>query len=130
MVLNRSFNSIKKSNDELLKKEKELAQANQQLKTQSNVQKEFINVAAHELRTPIVPILNLTELLYSKLTRYNETDGGAEKNAQVILKNYLKMKEIIDVIMRNAYRLHQLTEDILDVTKIDTDSLKSKNRRY
>ena len=75
VVLNRSFNSIKKSNDELLKKEKELAQANQQLKTQSNVQKEFINVAAHELRTPIVPILNLTELLYSKLTRYNETDG-------------------------------------------------------
>ena len=48
----------------------------------------------------------------------------AEKNAQVILKNYLKMKEIIDVIMRNAYRLHQFTEDILDVTKIDTDSLK------
>lgn len=124
VVLNRSFNSIKKSNDELLKKETELAQANQQLKTQSNVQKEFINVAAHELRTPIVPILNLTELLYSKLTRYNETDGGAEKNAQVILKNYLKMKEIIEVIMRSAYRLHQLTEDILDVTKIETDSLK------
>lgn len=124
VVLYRSFNSIKKSNDELLKKETELAQANQQLKTQSNVQKEFINVAAHELRTPIVPILNLTELLYSKLTRYNETDGGAEKNAQVILKNYLKMKEIIEVIMRSAYRLHQLTEDILDVTKIETDSLK------
>lgn len=124
VVLYRSFNSIKRSNDELLKKETELAQANQQLKTQSNVQKEFINVAAHELRTPIVPILNLTELLYSKLTRYNETDGGAEKNAQVILKNYLKMKEIIEVIMRSAYRLHQLTEDILDVTKIETDSLK------
>jgi signal transduction histidine kinase len=124
VVLDRSFNSIKKSNDELLKKEKELEQANQQLKTQSNVQKDFINVAAHELRTPIVPILNLTELLYSKFTRYKVDDSGAEKNAQVILKDYFKVKEIIEVIMRSAYRLHQLTEDILDVTKIETDSLK------
>lgn len=35
-----------------------------------------------------------------------------------------KMQEIIEVIMRNAYRLHQLTEDILDVTKIKTGPLK------
>ena len=125
LVLHKSFSSIKRSNDELLKKESELAQANQQLKTQSNVQKDFINVAAHELRTPIVPILNLTELLYSNLRKYNnEAENRSKKNTQTRSKESLKMQEYAEVIMRNAYRLHQLTEDILDVTKIETDSLK------
>jgi signal transduction histidine kinase len=124
VVLHRSFSSIKKSNDDLVQKDKELAQANQQLKNQSNVQKDFINVAAHELRTPIVPILNLTELLYSKLRKYNETMESGEGKIKFGLNDSLKMQEITEVIMRSAYRLHQLTEDILDVTKIETDSLK------
>jgi signal transduction histidine kinase len=45
----------------------ELRQANEQLKIHDRMQKEFINVAAHELRTPIVPILGFSELLYSKI---------------------------------------------------------------
>ena len=45
---------------------KKLAAANQKLKESDKIQKEFINVAAHELRTPIQPILGLSEFLQSK----------------------------------------------------------------
>ena len=37
---------------------------------------------------------------------------------------------MIQVIIRNAYRLHQLTEDILDVTKIESNSLKLKKELF
>src|SRR5687767_2834840 len=47
-----------------------LRTANEELRIHDKVQKEFINIAAHELRTPIVPILNLSELLYSKVLLY------------------------------------------------------------
>ena len=41
--------------------------ANEQLKLHDKMQREFINVAAHELRTPIQPILSLTQILHSKI---------------------------------------------------------------
>lgn len=80
------------------------------LKVQDRMQKEFINVAAHELRTPIQPILSLTECLRSDVT----TSEG---------------QEILDIIIRNAERLQQLAEDILDVTRIEsqTFSLNKEN---
>ena len=46
---------------------KQLVSANNELSIQDKIQKEFINVAAHELRTPIMPILGLSELLYNKV---------------------------------------------------------------
>jgi signal transduction histidine kinase len=69
------------------------------------MQKEFINVAAHELRTPIQPILGLTEFVYSKITDAYQ-------------------RELLDAVIRNAKRLQQLTEDILDITRIESKSLK------
>lgn len=69
------------------------------------MQKEFINIAAHELRTPIQPILGLSEIL----TRYNHRDS----------ENY----KIAEVISRNAIKLQHIAEDILDVTKIESKSL-------
>src|SRR5919106_5748914 len=74
---------------------------------QEKVQREFINVAAHELRTPIQPIIGLSEMLQLKIKNKGE-------------------RELIDVIARNAKRLHRLTEDILDVTKIESQSLNLK----
>jgi signal transduction histidine kinase len=71
------------------------------------MQKEFINVAAHELRTPIQPILGLSEVLQSKI----------KDNEQY---------QLVDVISRNAKRLQRLTEDILNVTKIENQSLNLK----
>jgi two-component system, OmpR family, sensor histidine kinase VicK len=88
----------------------ELAVANEKLKESDKIQKEFINVAAHELRTPVQPILGLSEVLKSKLKNKDEC-------------------EFIDVISRNAKRLHRLTEDILDVTKIESQSLRLQKEK-
>ena len=81
----------------------------EQLKAFSMMQKDFINIAAHELRTPIQPILGLSEVVSQKV-------HGEERG-------------YMDVIIRNAKRLHRLTEDILDVTKIESQSLRFKNEK-
>jgi signal transduction histidine kinase len=76
------------------------------------MQKEFINIAAHELRTPVQPILGLSQVL---LTKKNGTEHS---------------EEMLHVINRNAERLRQLIEDILDVTKIESQALHLKNERF
>ncbi|MDP8942080.1 MAG: ATP-binding protein [Thermoproteota archaeon] len=83
----------------------------EQLKAYSIAQKEFINIAAHELRTPIQPILGLSEVLQGKI-----------KDTKQI--------QLVDAILRNAKRLQQLTEDILDVSKIESQSLKLNKERF
>jgi signal transduction histidine kinase len=115
---------------------KQLALANEQLKLNEKAQKEFINVAAHELRTPIVPILGLSELLYSQMNKSmpdDDNDKGRkqllqpeqqEKQQQQDFLQKKKQLEKLDVIIRNASRLLRLTEDILDVTKIESQALK------
>jgi signal transduction histidine kinase len=99
----------------------ELRQANEQLKTHDRMQKEFINVAAHELRTPIVPILGFSELLYSKIKGRQQQKGQGQQEEE---------EEMLETILRNANRLHQLTEDILDVTRIESNTLKLKKERF
>jgi two-component system, OmpR family, sensor histidine kinase VicK len=90
---------------------------NEKFQQADKVQREFINIAAHELRTPIVPILNLSELLYSKVK---------ERQPELQQK---EMLEMLEIILRNANRLHQLTEDILDVTRIESHNLKLRKER-
>jgi two-component system, OmpR family, sensor histidine kinase VicK len=75
------------------------------------MQKEFIDIAAHELRTPVQPILSLTEVLRSKIK-----DNEQEK--------------LLAVIIRNAKRLGQLTQNILDVTRIESQSLQLKKEIF
>src|SRR5919112_3568263 len=91
----------------------------EKLKGNEKMQKEFINIAAHELRTPIVPILNLSELLYS-----NAKEGQQRQIQQE------QQKEMLEIILRNANRLHQLTEDILDVTRIESQILHIRKERF
>jgi len=83
----------------------ELRRANEQLKNHDQMQKEFINVAAHELRTPIQPVLALSDILRSKI-----------KDKEQV--------ELLDVILRNVKRLQRLSQVILDVTMIESHSLK------
>ncbi len=85
---------------------KQLKEANEQLKQHDKMQKEFINLAAHELRTPIQPILGLTEIVSSKI------------------KNNPEERELLDAVARNAKRLQRLVDDIIDVTKIESQPLK------
>jgi signal transduction histidine kinase len=98
----------------------ELRQANEQLKTHDRMQKEFINVAAHELRTPIVPILGFSELLYSKIKGRQQQQKGQGQQEE----------EMLQAILRNANRLHQLIEDILDVTRIESNTLTLRKERF
>jgi signal transduction histidine kinase len=76
-----------------------LREANEQLTVHDKLQREFINIAAHELRTPLQPILGLSQILESQLGERSE-----------------EMK----VIARNARRLERLTQDILDVSRIES----------
>ena len=99
---------------------KQLTEANEQLKVHDKMQNEFINIAAHELRTPIQPILGLSEILRSRLRR---AGGGGERRVG-------KEQEILDIIIRNANRLQRLAEDILDATKIESQLLKLNKERF
>ena len=100
-----------KSVFELLWNERKL---NEELLMTDKMQKEFINVAAHELRTPIVPILGLSEILRSRTIK----DTSSSRKKQDL--------EMLDIVIRNAGRLSRLTEDILDITKIESQSLRLK----
>ena len=66
----------------------------------------------HELRTPIQPILSLSQLLQSDKS------------------NNAKQQEFLDAIVRNAKRLQRLTENILDVTRIESHSLELRKERF
>ena len=90
------YRQLKESNQQI-------ALANEQLKIHDRMQKQFINVAAHELKTPTQGILGFSDLL----KRYPE-----------------KRDEITEAICRNATRLQRLINDILDVTKIESQNLR------
>jgi signal transduction histidine kinase len=107
----RRTKELDESNKQFVLTNKKLEEANEQLKVHDNMQKEFINIAAHELRTPIQPILSLTEVLRSKI-----------KDTQYV--------DLLSIIRRNAKRLQRLTDDILDVTKIESQSLKLNKERF
>ena len=83
----------------------------ERLKEIQKMKDEFINVAAHELRTPVQPILGLSEVLRSKI---KDT----------------KQLELLDIITRNAKRLQRLTDGILDVTEIESQSLKLNKEKF
>jgi signal transduction histidine kinase len=123
--LSESFNSmvtaiknyIKKQND--LKKE--LEKVNEELKYKDQLKDEFINVAAHELRNPIQPILGLSELLRTKEIENIKNSGEI---------NIEKIENILDIIIRNSKRLMQLEEDILDVARIESGTLILKKEKF
>jgi two-component system, OmpR family, sensor histidine kinase VicK len=97
-------------------------ETNEKLQRADKVQKEFINIAAHDLRTPIVPIVNLSELLYSIVKDQQQGEKQEEQRKEML--------EMLDVILRNANRLHQLTEDILDITRIESNTLKLRKEKF
>ena len=85
----------------------------EKLKQHGKMQQEFINIAAHELRTHAQSILGYTEL--------------AKTNPQYIEN---ESQSFIEVMYRNASRIHKLTEDILDVTRIESDTLRLNKIKF
>ena len=82
----------------------------EKVKESEKMKDEFINIAAHELRTPIQPILGLSDIIYTKV-----------KDEE--------LHELLDIIIRNAKRLQRLTNNLLDITKIESQSLLLKKEK-
>jgi signal transduction histidine kinase len=80
------------------------------------MQKEFINTAAHELRTPVQPILGMAELIESSF------EGGKGKTEI--------SKEDIEIILRNAKRLERLSSDVLETARIESQSLRLNKEQF
>jgi len=102
---------LKKANS-LIKENLKKLQENEKLKD------DFINIAAHELRTPIQPILGLSDLINHSLQ--NDT-SEIDKS---------ELKSDMKVIYRNAKKLQKLTNDILDVSRIDSHILNLNTSRF
>jgi len=84
---------------------------NEQLRSTDNMQRDFINIAAHELRTPIQPILGLSQILSNKLKNTEYSDQ-------------------LNIIVKNALKLQRLTDDILDVQKIESKTMSLNRERF
>jgi signal transduction histidine kinase len=89
-----------------------LESANEQLNVHDRIQKEFINTAAHELRTPIQPIIGITNLIKNK-TKDNE-----------------QITEYCDIVIRNATRLKKLAENILETSRIESNALRLEREHF
>jgi signal transduction histidine kinase len=118
-----------------------LEAANERLQAQERAQREFINIAAHELRTPIQPILGLSEIIrggilnlaeqlqkvqekvvYKQLQNANTVPAQSDLiNRSSLSSSMEKIVSMIEVINRNAKRLEKLTNNLLDVTRIEND---------
>jgi signal transduction histidine kinase len=92
------YNARLKENNELLNQQYE------KIKESKKMKSEFINIVAHEFRTPVQPIIGLADVMYTKIKDEEQ-------------------HELLEVIMRNANRLKRLTDNLLDVTKIESQSL-------
>ena len=84
---------------------KALEKAIEELKYKDQLKNEFINIAAHEMKTPIQPIIALAEVI--------QQEG---------IHNIEKNREFLDIIFRNSRRLLQISEDVLDVARIESGS--------
>lgn len=76
----------------------------------NKIQNEFINIASHEIKTPVQSILTYSELLHSSPNEIRP--------------------EYIEAIYRNALRLQRLSKNLLDIAKIENHTLKLKNERF
>jgi signal transduction histidine kinase len=110
LVWNRRLSGIVKSKTaELEQANKSLQEALEQLKDHDRMQREFINVAAHELRTPTQAIIGYSDLFYLR-----------PESRELAIK----------AIARNAERLERLTHDILDVTRIEGHRLDLNKEKF
>ena len=86
-----------------------LENANEQLECQYKSQRDFVNIAAHEIRTPAQSILGYAEMLDME---------------------HIGSKEYVIPILRNAERLRRLTEDVLHLAKIESQTLKLNKEQF
>jgi signal transduction histidine kinase len=89
----------------------EIKESNEKLKANDIILNDFINIAAHEMRNPIQPILGLSEQVRKKTLDDEQ-------------------KKLLDVVIKNAKKLKQLSEDILDLAKIESKTLSLYKEKF
>ena len=137
---------VKKRTRELQESNRLLGVTNEQLRERDLMQNEFINIAAHEMRTPIQPILGLSEIILQKLLKVAKQLQKEEGENAIIYKQQQlqdsssrlptrpnsifrssislsveKIIPMIEIISRNAKRLEKLTNNLLDVTRMENN---------
>ena len=105
---------LNEANKKLSLSNTQLVGANEKLAKQDKIMHDFINIAAHELKSPITPILLATSLAKPK-----------DEDKQVTLS-----KEAFDMIVSNARRLKRLAGDILDVARIESNFLDLHKQNF
>jgi signal transduction histidine kinase len=118
-ILTSTEHSLKNKQAQLTTINKELLDAYEQLKAHEKMQQDFINIAAHELRTPTQSIVGYAELLQLSYS----------SNIQSPKDNDLSTRDSLEALKRNAIRLKNLTNDILDVSRIEAGTLKLNKER-
>ncbi|MDQ4073434.1 MAG: HAMP domain-containing histidine kinase [Thermoproteota archaeon] len=83
----------------------------EQLQSHSRMHKEFIDAVAHELRTPLTPIIGLTEHVKSKV-----------KDKEMTM--------LLDIVIDSGKKLHTLSENILDITRMEGNLFNLKKERF
>jgi signal transduction histidine kinase len=133
---------VKRRTKEIQESNRLLGVTNEQLRERDRMQNEFINIAAHEMRTPIQPILGLSDIILqrilsiAKLLQREEQEKVVYEQLQdsssiptrynSIIRSSLsisieKIIPMVEIISRNAKRLEKLTNNLLDVTRIENN---------
>jgi len=133
---------VKRRTKEIQESNRLLGVTNEQLRERDRMQNEFINIAAHEMRTPIQPILGLSDIILqrilsiAKLLQREEEEKVVYEQLQdsssiptrynSIIRSSLsisieKIIPMVEIISRNAKRLEKLTNNLLDVTRIENN---------
>jgi signal transduction histidine kinase len=135
---------VKKRTKDLEESNRLLEVTNEQLKDRERMQNDFINIAAHEMRTPIQPILGLSEVIRERISniakqlqraegkkvvyeqledRGSAATGSSQRDLIDVpsapSSSIEKIVSMADVINRNAKRLEKLTDNLLDVSRIE-----------
>ena len=83
-----------------------------ELRRLESLRRDFVANASHELRTPIAAVRSATETLQT----------GA-------LADPIAANRFLDIIERNAVRLQSLVEDMLELSKLESNEFKLKRER-
>jgi signal transduction histidine kinase len=140
---------VKRRTRDLQESNRLLGVTNEQLRERDRLQNEFINIAAHEMRTPIQPILGLSEIMREKILNIAnqlqreekeevvyeqlQDSSGVPTRSSSSFRSSLspaveKIIPMVEIINRNAKRLEKLTNNLLDVTRIENSNSLDLNK--
>lgn len=105
---NNKRSNIRFASEELIDLSHSFNSMTKKLQANDKMQREFLGIASHELRSPIQPIISYADLA---------------------IKGYVRCDEALNKIFTNALRLQNLANDILDVARIEAGQLSCVMRR-